>query len=716
MFLGIFWGNPLGTADKMTLKRLLFTISGALFFLTAVFAEIAVISPSEGVWANKQMLVLDSAAGSGDYYYSIDGSDPQVFGFAYDGPVLLDVTGDVRVRIARISKDGPAESTQVDYTVKPDNASGTDYRGFVSVFYESGILNYSSGSKIHIPSSLMYSLGSEPYSFIPGQTISLSAHNVLSRYVPCVVFDSVRDVRYRFIIRTLPHGAGSSAFREVPFTVTDWDTIDFVDQNMLYKIDSEFWGLPSQSRTLDRSKSHMIFWQPLEHFADNSVEFFVLPPKPRVIRNQFDDGSVTFSVHGDDSYTLSVYSKEAGGYQEQFASVGADVFYGDRISESVTIGVFADSVYQGKITTKIEIDKKPPAQPEIVTSARAFYSRDSVRVDVSSAKDCELYVALSQPYSLNRSDEVYSADSSFLRDIPAGEFRRAKSDSFSITWNPRANSPVYYKLRAYAKCGNNTSLVSEYSVIIDQSSYYFDAGADGSIAEGTALHPFTDFEQCQELLSSVRSVHLRVKGEMRIDRQYSFQSNLQIENDGEAVILFGPEGSLEARGGVLEISDCRIQNSADSRITTIIPLIKLENAVCNLANCEISFEAARNGTVIDSYNSILTLSGVIASASASSYAALISGVKSRIKMTDCVAAVFADTAVVISASDGTLEAVGNAFSVTGRTGRIAELFGVRAKITSGKFRGSLRDNSAGGAVFAGKNTVLYQDDNESLGF
>ena len=70
-----------------------------LFVLSALIplaAEINLLSPVEGNWANRQMLVIDNSDG-GDFFYSIDGADPETFGFAYDGPVLLDVAGDVHL-------------------------------------------------------------------------------------------------------------------------------------------------------------------------------------------------------------------------------------------------------------------------------------------------------------------------------------------------------------------------------------------------------------------------------------------------------------------------------------------------------------------------------------------------------------------------------------------------------------------------------------------
>ena len=123
--------------------------------------EINLLSPVEGVWANRQMLVIDNSEG-GDFFYSIDGTDPETFGFAYDGPVLLDVTGEVNVIVTRITAGGKKENTSVVFTVQPDDAAKTDYKNFVQTFFEGGILNYSAGSELVIPSAFSFYLGLPP--------------------------------------------------------------------------------------------------------------------------------------------------------------------------------------------------------------------------------------------------------------------------------------------------------------------------------------------------------------------------------------------------------------------------------------------------------------------------------------------------------------------------------------------------------------------------
>ena len=76
------------------------------------------------------MLVLETD-GTGECYYSLNGTDPETFGFAYDGPVLIDLDGPVEIRIAKTGKQ--KEETTVKYTVLPDSALASSYSSFMVI-------------------------------------------------------------------------------------------------------------------------------------------------------------------------------------------------------------------------------------------------------------------------------------------------------------------------------------------------------------------------------------------------------------------------------------------------------------------------------------------------------------------------------------------------------------------------------------------------------
>ena len=692
-----------------------------LFALLPLAAEIKLLSPAEGVWANRQMLVIDNSSG-GDFFYSIEGADPETFGFAYDGPVLLDVAGDVQLNVTRIADGGKKETVSVSFTVQADDASKTSYKDFVQTFFDGGILNYSAGSELEIPPEFSFYLGVTDSNygqenFIPARTLRLSAASVLSRYIPCTIFDSERNVKYRFIIKTYPQSAGVYSRRDVPFEISDWETIKFLDENLIYKVDSEYWSLPKEPRKIDRTTSHMISWQPLEYESGNPIEFFVLPPRPEIVKDEFEDGSIAYSLRGDDSYSLSILNENDGTYSELFTKVGIDAFYGDAVSGNVTLGVFSNSVYQGKFSVAYNINRKPPQMPVVKTNAEGFVSRGTVDVKIIGSKNADLYIALSEPVTLQESDFSYSPDNELFKNVTLGSYKKVKGDSFSLRWAQNGLNPVYYKVSAYSKSDENASSPVEFAVVIDQSNYYFDATGDASIADGTIDHPFTDFSQLSEALVKQRVVKLSVKGEMAINKAYNVSANFEVTDGGDARIKFGPQGSLIVKASTFEISDCRIHNTADASKKSIVPLIKLENSVLTMKNCVIGAEFARTGTVIDASNAIINISETIASATAVSYVSFVSAVKTRLSVRDSSFSTNADTSVVISANGGNINATKNEFTVSGGSGRVAELFGVTASFTENGFKAHLTNTTSKNLpLYVNKATKLTDEKNAVQGF
>ncbi len=701
---------------KKKLLSVFILMIALLAFPLSLFAEITLLSPVEGLWANRQMLVIDNSE-DGDFFYSIDGADPETFGFAYDGPVLLDVAGDVQLNVTRIAADGKKETISLAYTVQADDASKTSYKDFVKTFFDGGILNYSAGSELAIPADLSFYLGLPPENLMPARTLKLSSASVLSRYVPCTVYDGERNIRYRFIIKTYPQSAGVYSRRDVPFEISDWDTITFTDNNKIYKIDTEYWGLPSEPLSIDRSVSHMISWQPLEYDAANPVEFFVLPPRPEIIKDEMEDGSIVYSLRGDDSYALSIKNENTGLYTELFSKIGIDAFYGDQVYGSVTLGVFANSVYQGSFTVPYNINRRPPQVPVIKSNAEGFVSRGNVDIKITGTRGADLYVALSEPFTLDESNLNYTASDEVFKKVPLGSYKKVKGESFTLHWAQNGLNPVYYKVAAYSQVEENKSGAAEFAVVIDQSNYYFDAAGDAELADGTAAHPFTDFRQLSTALTKQRVVKLSVKGEMAINEAYNVSANFEITNNGDARLKFGPDGSLVVKASTLEISDCRIHNTADLSKKSIVPLIKLENSVLTMKNCIIGADFARNGTVIDAANGIINITDTIASANAVTYVSFISAVKSRLTLRNSSVSTNADTSVVISADGGNLTAQKNDFIVSGASGRIAELFGVTAVLKENNFKARLTNTtSKNQPVYTNKATKLTEEKNSVQGF
>ena len=706
------------------MKKLVFLLIFAVFSL-AGFAQIRVLSPIEGTFANRQMLVIDTDADSaGDYYYSLNGSDPEAFGFAYDGPVLIDLDGPVELKIA---KSGRTKSeVTVKYTVLPDGAYNSTYASFISSFYDTGILNYTSGSILSIPEELKYSFGLPPDSFLPGRDLSISAASVLNRYIPCTLLDESTGKRWRFIVRTLPQTAGVYSRRDVPFVITDWTTITFTNDNYIYKIDSEYWSLPKNSIQLDRSVSHMIRWQSIDYAEGNPVEFFVLPPEPVLKQTTEPDGSIYFTLEGDASYSLSIMSDSQTDYHELFTELGADTFYGDNVSGTLNIGFFAGAVYQGYVQVPFAISKRPPSTPLIASTSSSFYSREPVTLTITGEDSSELYYAVSEPYTITSASETYSATSEIFDSVRTGDYQRAPSNTFTLDLKPEGSGAVYFKVAAYSQNGKNSGPVSEYSVIIDQYNYYYNSIAEESTADGTSLRPYATFEQCIQGINSGRYACLRVKGPVKVPAgTHYILSNCVFVNEGNASFEFEEGASIVVKSSNVTFEDFvissvtdYIQVSAGAGAMTegLIPFFKLEDSVLDINSCQISALFNKDGLFAEAVRSSVNLNATIASVSATSYASFISGIKSKVNIQNSSVNITGQTCVTLSLNQGDVNLINNSFKITGNKGRIAELFAVDGLVRSNMFKASLRGSSNAAAVYTDKNCQVTQENNDSNGW
>ncbi len=692
----------------------LFILFICVFFSVAAFAQLKVISPIEGTFANRQMLVLETD-GTSDYYYSLNGSDPETFGFAYDGPVLIDLDGPVEIRIAKAGKR--KEETTVKYTVLPDNAFSTSYSAFISSFYDSGILNYTSGSILSIPEQLQYSFGLPPDSFLTGRDLSISENSVLTRYIPCTLLDDASGKKWRFIIKTFPQTAGVYSRRDVPFVITDWDTITFTNQDYIYKIDSEYWELPKKSITLDRSVSHMIRWQNLEYSEGNPIDFFVLPPKPEFEQTTGDDGSLIFTLQGDTSYSMSVLSADGSSsqYQELFTKLGVDTFYGDSISGSLDIGFYTNSVYQGKISVPFAINKRPPSTPIISSSSPSFYSREPVAITITGEGMSDLYYAVSEPYTITSASETYSEDSAIFTSIRADNFIKSDSSSLSMVLSQEGNGAVYYKISAYSKNDKNIGAVASYGVIIDQYNYYYNSFADASIADGTSLKPYANFDQCMEAINKGRYASLRVKGTLTVPTGVHYiLSNCLFVNEADGSIEFEEGASLVVKNSNITLENFTVSTAGDGKavykIDGIVPFFKLEDSVLDIKNCQIAALFNTNGLFAEAIRSSVNVNGTIASVSAGVYASFISGVRTNVNIQNSSINTSAATSVVVSLNQGDVYMNNNSFKISGEKGRVAEFFAVSGTLSANNYKASLRNASNASAVYTDKNCSITQND------
>lgn len=684
-----------------------------LIFLNGAYAQINIISPAEGKWSNKQMLVIDTED-KAEYFYSLNGEDPKTSGFAYDGPVLIDLTGEVTLRIQKATGK---EEKIIKYVVEPNKAEDESYYNFINSFYDSGIINYTAGSTISIPYDLNFAIGLGSENYIPGDDIYMSQDSVFSRTLPCEIYDSVKKLKWRFVIKVFPQNYGSYSKYDVPFEIVDWNTIVFNDKDLLFRLDDNYWELPKTSWKIDRSVPHTIYWQSLSYEMGNPVEYFELPAQPELQKQVNSDGSITLKLEGDSEYKMSILSQPENEYQELFYDLDLDTFYGDSISGTLKVGIFYNSVFQGELETDYVLNKRPPKPPVIASNSKGFYSREDVIVQLLCKNEDELYYCVSDPYLITDNSESYNPDSAIFSDVQMKDYIKADSSSVYLDFKSDGEGACYYSVKAYSMNGDNKSQEVSYNVIIDKYNYYYCENQITEKPDGTAERPYNSFKECFDVINKGRYARLMVKGPMHIPSgKNAILSNCSFINQEDAELIFSKDSTIEIKSSSLVIKDFVIlqENSTSSDKNT--SLFKLENGVLDLFNCQVGAIFAKNGSLISSFNSSINIKDSIIAVSSVKYASVISGTNTNIIATDSLINATSNTAVVFSVNKGTIKARNNTFKVTGQIGRVFELFNVNGEILNNDFKSDLSNKNSSIAIYTDNKCLLEIKENEDYGF
>lgn len=687
--------------QKKKILKIVSLFAFVLFVPSLFWAQI--ISPESGTWANRQLLIVDVPEG-GNVFYSLNGTDPERSGFAYDGPVLIDLDGEVSVNVSIIDKKGNRTSRKISYVVKelelPAEKKSAE---FLTAVTSSGIVEYLPGESFSIPSELEYSLGEKPEIYTSGTELSLSSDMVISRYIPCAVTDG--NGIWRFMIKVSPVKSGVFSRKDVPFEIINWDTFEFSDKSFIYKIDDQWWSQPRERVVLDRSVNHMISWQSVDYSKQNIVKFFNLPPKPQIVQKTEESGQIQVSVNSDSDYKFGILQNE-GETCELYDSFNIDTFKGDNYDGNITIGVFYDSVLQGKMDIPFSIHKKNPKAPMIMPSVPEIFARQAVRVAIASTEKNSVYYAVSGPVIL---DEDYTVEADdVLFDLNSISYK--KDTNVAVILEPMNEGAAAYKVCAYCVDEHgNKSKSSEYAVIIDQRNYFL----DGTItdpeklkkANGTIKYPFTDFSQVVSLINQSRFVHIRVNGDVRVPAGVSrITSNCKIDGTSDARLILSPTTSFLIKNASVSISNCIISLAESRNTTETAFLFNLERGVLYLDGVELSAAFGKSGSIISCEKSVLNIVNTGLTSTAESYSSIVSSVQSKIQIKKSRLTVVAGTAVNISAQGGLFELSDSTCIVTGVMGRIAELFDTHSTICRNNFVGDLKKPM-------GNNKPVYTDEN-----
>lgn len=683
-------------------------------FLSEALYSQNVLNPVNGTWANKQVLIIDLEPGE-NAFYSFGSQNPETFGLAYDGPVLLDVDGEVKLNVLVAKNNGQKILEVVNYSVKPAEMPYEDQaRDFIQKVEFSGVYDYNAGSQLHIPSSLEYCLGRIPDGFEKGTVLSVPEGCIVSRFVPCTL-SSGKDL-WRFIIKIQPVISGTFSRKDVPFEISDWEDIKFSDLKLLYKLDDEYWMQKKTGARIDRSKNHMISWQSINYSKDNDVNYFVIPPKPELVVTEGEKGSVSvkFAEGTPEGYKIGILSASGTG-SELYDSIQIDTFQGDAWSGKLNLGIYYDSVYQGKKSIDFNVYKKIPKKPEFISSAKDFVSRKPVTLKIKSDGAKEIYYSVQGPVVLE--NENYEESSSMLLNLQGSSFKRY---SKPLTFEASMDGACLYKIQSYSIDGKNEkSSVAVYSIIIDQCNFYINPDSDAAVSDGSEKAPFKSFAEFLPYLNQTRFANVRISGDVALPKGNTLiTTNCQISGDEHSKLIVPLNSSLVVRNSSLTLKNCLIEHAGFGGKTSTECVFNVVYGVLDFTDCEILVPFARSGNFIKAEKSVVNFNHTGATVTSRSYASVVASVDSKIFVRDSIISSISETSVLFSVQGGLFELGGSNCKISGTIGRIAELFDSQSVIRNNLFQAEIsRPAGSIKSVYMDSNNISIEfANNQESGF
>ncbi len=708
----------------MKLNKLLPALLVAMVFAKSLFAEVTVVNPVPGTYANPQTLVIEANGGE-ELYYSFSGTDPLVQGFAYDGPVLLDVTGNVEVRVVSLDAEQNRTERKVSYSVSPAEPENAEHSAFIKSMETGPVFEYTAGSGISIPFTMSYSFADsseEKVSFERGRKISLSQAATVERFLPVTITDSVSF--WRFVVHILPSQAGVLSRKPVPFKIQNWSKLIFTDSRTIYSLDGDWWQSAAQVLTIDRSESNKIYFQSADYSAENPVTEVVLPPKPSLsVERQFD-GSVKISVDkksvNTDSFCLasSASAKTRLVAPGLYKEIVIDTFAGDKIDENLPLDVYCDGVYQGTLLASVELNRVTPDIPDIHASFTGPYSRDDVYLTASASKKLKLFASISDPVEIQPSFTMPD-----LKSVKFSQGDFSAYDGKRITLFADTEKILAYRVSFYSEDEDGTkSANAEYSVIIDKYNYYVDASSACQDEDGSPFSPFKSLAGLSKVVNSGAFARFFVRGDASLSSgEVSLTANVEFSGtDGARIIL--PANSvivmknagLFARNIVFEkVSGTAAAKKPRAAAKALTNMFILNHSAATFKDCAVIAGFSGDGSVFSLSGSALSIESTGITSSAQGYTCALSAGDSKINIKNSRVLCVGDTAVNFSVNGGTVFLENNFAQISARMGRPAEFIDAGVSLVDNKFTAEIAGKGPGFKMIytAGKTKFLADEGN-----
>jgi hypothetical protein len=723
------------------------------------FPLIRIENPVPGNWSNRQRLILYGAENK-RVLWTDDGSDPLgPGGRSYTGPVLIDKTGEITLRVAFGFTDGRLHEETVVYRVSPSPEEDSAGRPW----YEN--LRAAEGNPIReetalrIPQDRLWSIGGPPRH--PGGVLTLRPAASLTRMVP-VHLSGERGI-YRFVF-----------VLEGPGTVISGDDLSLAEKEIGEqflsagsapgRLPGETGGIPNMGAPkLIRSGAGraLVFpresgivryaWEGEGGWEDGSFPV-VIPPEGGVLRWTVDQGTEVlgpFTLRIDPLYWRAeridpalrgrfayryVFqdrldaSPQTGGEGRDWRYVSDLRLYteGETAQDRFDVCDGEDIEWRfissaGTALEKWQRDRLSPHPPQIGGIREGAWTRGPVNIGVSGIDGEEpvrsLIIARFQ-YASGRTE--------------------TRQGSGNLVLEGAGDDLAHVRVEAQLEdLAGNRSLVSSRNFILDPLTIYVSSVAEHGSAPGTGDRdrPFASLDEALALAKREGRKHISIAGSALLRRPAEITEDIRIDGSfddtweasgSKALVVVPPEGFFQVSAGVLTLKSLSLEKQSpgngtgflrvrrgavlevlDSLLTHMGPLAKIdEGGQCRVADTQVAslLVGEERIPVIDAGNARISL------------------VRSRFTLEG-------GHGLILNMKGGVLEAEESVFRVQGqRTGTVfnlsalqADLRGLQASVFAADYGSVLELSDSKLTVTGGSfstaardGVVLVADTTESL--
>ncbi|MBP3449199.1 MAG: hypothetical protein J6K22_01905 [Spirochaetaceae bacterium] len=692
-----------------------------VLFLIVSFSSFAeknhIISPISGTWSNYQTILLDVPEGA-SAFYSFTGDNPLYSGFAYEKPVLLELEGNINLKVAIVNTDNSVIEESVDFSVKN---SPIDLQFYIE--NKNQALIPVKEKNVSIPSYMKYSISDSTEPYLKGRTLTINSENSLEQILPLVIKNqndmyrfmlhimpsvSKYDSQYNFTNNTLSNDVTfeddytvrriEKKLSQVPFTLefTDWTKLKIsANENIYISIDDDIWQTGTFVLDINRNEEHTLSWIDLsglnpEEFIPEQFKvcYTVIPKMPNLVVVQEKTKVVNISLD-DKFYTMKIlqdynFSSSVNDYKKNYCLI--DTILGNYLEKNICFDVFYDNVYQGKLSTEVLIDKESPKIPDIEISNKNFFVREPVSIKFKTDEKV-FYVLKSKLLSnLNLKNLELEVNKNF--DIDLNSAVELTNDTLYLAEDK--NNAIFYNLAYFSKDDfGNVSDIEYYQILIDSYNYYIESSSKNTnyIQDGSAARPFSDISQILPYLNKNEFIKIHIEGTFENIPSMVITSPCEFISVNGARLSFAEDSFFDVQSSSLKIYNCIFEQDFTKNKNSFSQqnLFKLNNSSLIIDSCEFVSLYENNGSVIFADNSDVTILNSGITIQSNIFASVFNLLNSYLTCKQSRISAVSDSSIALTMNLGKLVFENSQFYIDGKTTKFYELFGVEYNINNNKF-------------------------------